>query len=271
MTFGYRLYKGAWIYAGEPNEEQQLTREQMAELLRQGGVMVRNCYDFGTPEVTSFWYVIKDSFGGMEELSTNVRNQVRKSFKTMNVRHMTGQELQEEGYNVYVESAKDCKIATDVPSRKEFQQRIEKASQDEYWGCYDRETERLVAFSMNRVTEVSAEYKTMKALPEYRQKYAFYGLLYKMNEYYLTERGLRYVNDGSRSITEHSNIKPFLMSKFCFRKAYCHMTLQYKWWLGAAVKALYPLHKPIEKVCAPILRKRVSMLFSQEAMARNEI
>ena len=41
--------------------------------------MVRNTYDFDCDKETSFWYVIKDKFGGMEELSSKKRNQVKKS------------------------------------------------------------------------------------------------------------------------------------------------------------------------------------------------
>ena len=271
MTERYHLYKGAWIFKGEPSQEHMLTREQKAELLRQGGVMVRNCYDFDTPESTSFWYVIKDSFEGMEALSANTRSKIRRCFKTMSVRPVSGRQLQGEGYEVYVEAAKDYRTPADVPTRREFEQRICNGEENEYWGVFELEQNRLVAFSMNRVTVESAEYKTLKALPEYRRKYAFYGLLYRMNEYYLKERGLRYVNDGSRSITEHSNVQPFLEDKFRFRKAYCHMDLQYKWWLGGAVKALYPLRKIVQKVCTPSLRNRVEMLFNQEAMARNEM
>ena len=35
-----------------------------------------------------------------------------------------------------------------------------------------------------------------------------------MNRYYLEELKLKYVNDGARSITEHSNIQPFLIDTF---------------------------------------------------------
>ena len=41
--------------------------------------MVRNTYDFDCDKETSFWYVIKDKFGGMEELSSKKCNQVKKS------------------------------------------------------------------------------------------------------------------------------------------------------------------------------------------------
>ena len=45
-----------------------------------------------------------------------------------------------------------------------------------------------------------------------------------MNQYYLEEKKLKYVCDGSRTITEHSNIQEFLMHNFKFRKAYCRLS-----------------------------------------------
>lgn len=48
------------------------------------------------------WHVIKDTFGGMEELSSKMRNQVKKCFKTMKVNKITSDCLLKEGYGVYV-------------------------------------------------------------------------------------------------------------------------------------------------------------------------
>lgn len=127
----------------------------------------------------------------------------------------------------------------------------------------DIETDKLVAFCMNAVTDESCEYRTMKAIPEYQKKYAYYGLIYDMNQYYLEVRKLKYVNDGGRSITNHSNIQPFLIDKFNFRKAYCHFDIKYKWWLCFAVNCLYPFRKLI-----PV--RQVRALLDMEAMARNE-
>ena len=64
---------------GEPHTEKRLTRQQMRALLAQGGLFVRNSYDFDAVGPTGFWYVIKDQFGGMAELSSRVRNKIRKS------------------------------------------------------------------------------------------------------------------------------------------------------------------------------------------------
>ena len=75
--------------------------------------------------------------------------------------------------------------------------------------------------------------------------YPYYGLIYEMNRYYLEELKLKYVNDGSRSITEHSNIQQFLIDTFHFRKAYCRLQIVYKWWMRLVVNLLYPFRKII--------------------------
>ena len=57
---------------------------------------------------------------------------------------------------------------------------------------------------------------------------------------YLGERKLRYVNDGSRTVTEHSSIQDFLIHNFKFRKAYCKLKIHYKCWLSVVIKLLFP-------------------------------
>ncbi len=264
MITGYRLYKGAWIFERDPHTENKLNSEDIKSLLAKGGFMVRNAYDFDCGQETSFWYVIKDSYGGMVELSSKMRNQVKKCFKTMRVEKISAEELKENGYPVFVEASESYKVKSVPPSEEEFLSRINNAEENEFWGCYDIETDKLVAFSMNCVSDESCEYRTMKAIPAFQKLYAYYGLIYEMNRYYLEERGLKYVNDGGRSITNHSNIQPFLIEKFNFKKAYCHFDIYYKWWLRLAVKTLYPFRKLIKV-------PQVQSLLNMEAMAHNEI
>lgn len=260
----YKYYKGAWIFAHDPHLESKLSDKEVAGLLSKGGLMVRNVYDFDCKKETSFWYVIKDSFGGMEELSSKMRNQVKKCFKTMRVEKITADYLMSNGYDVYVSATDSYKVKAVAPTKEEFENRIKSSSENEYWGVIDIETNKLVAFSMNKVTGDSCEYHTMKAIPKYQKLYAYYGLIYEMNRYYLEECKVKYVNDGARSITNHSNIQPFLIEKFKFRKAYCHLSINYKWWLGMAVGMLYPFRKLI-----PL--RQVKALLDMEAMARGEV
>jgi hypothetical protein len=180
-------------------------------------------------------------------------------YKTCLISH-----LKENGYEVFVEASNSYKIKAVPPTREEFNRRIDYSVENEYWGCYDIESNKLVAFSMNAVSKESCEYRTMKAIPAYQKQYAYYGLIYEMNRYYLEERKLKYVNDGGRSITNHSNIQPFLIEKFNFRKAYCHFDMHYQWWPGMVVKALYPFRKLIKV-------RQVQSLLNMEAMAHNAI
>lgn len=45
--------------------------------------------------------------------------------------------------------------------------------------------------------------------------------------------------------TEHSNVQPFLIEQFKFRKAYCQMQLAYVGWLRIMVFLLYPFRSLI--------------------------
>lgn len=61
-TKDFHLYKHTWV-CNKTDGESRLSKKQCKELLRRGGVFVRNVYDFDCEEETSFWFVIKDYFG----------------------------------------------------------------------------------------------------------------------------------------------------------------------------------------------------------------
>ena len=264
-TDNYHLYKCAWIFSGEPHQEHMLTRGEVKTLLKKGGWMVRNCYNFDSPEKMKFWYVIKDKFGGMEELSAKMRNQVKRCFRKMRVEKISDERLIQEGYEVYCQACEGYRIKAQPPTRQEFEDRIRYGQENEFWGVFELETDKLVAFCMNLVTEEKADYKTMKAIPEWQQQYAYYGLLYEMNRYYLEERKLKYVTDGTRSVTEHSKIQPFLINKLRFRRAYCQMEMHYVWWLWIVIHLLFPFRKLFPQ------GGRVRGLLNQESMTRSAL
>ena len=84
-----------------------------------------------------------------------------------------------------------------------------------------------------------------------------------MNEYYLSEKKIRYVNDGSRSISHETNIQSFLVDKFKFRKAYCKLHLEY----SILIKSFLIIVTPFEQIFDLLklnLFKKVSVLIKQE-------
>jgi hypothetical protein len=174
---------------------------------------------------------------------------------------MTRDELLSMGYEVHRAAAEGYKVKASVPTEADFRNEIINGPENEYWGSFDKGDGHLAAFAKNIVYEQMCDYSVMKARPDELPRYPYYGLIYSMNEYYLKECGLKYVNDGGRSITEHSNIQPFLMQKFNFRKAYCRINIVYKPWLAVMVKALFPFRKWI-----PLASVR--SLLNQEEMTR---
>ena len=172
----------------------------------------------------------------------------------------------EEGYVVYKAAFLKYGSKEDMMSFADFCERIERTD-DNYdcWGCRVKETGKVAAFLIAHKVGDYCEYETSKADPNYLPRYyPLYGLYYERDKYYLDEKGYKFVISGARSLTHHSNIQNFLIEKFGFRKAYCHIKITYKWWFGIVVKSLYPFRKFIPNA-------KVQAILNMEAMARNEI
>lgn len=263
MNTDYSLYKGSWINAKSPHLNLKLSKGECKALLKQGGFLVRNTYDFDINEETSFWFIIKDTFGGMEELSSKTRNCIRRALKVLDIRIITKDLILKEGYDVYLSAFEKYKVKSETMDKESYVLMIQSIPDNyQFWGCLDRETNHLIAYSMNSIVDNTCHYLSMKSMPSYlRGYYPYYGLLYLMNQYYLEELKLLYVSDGARSITEHSNIQDFLIERFCFRKSYCHIQIIYKWGIKLIVNTLYPFRRII-----PILK--VKAVLNMESMQR---
>lgn len=246
---GYHLYRKAWRFDGAPHEESQLPKKEWRALLKHGGLMVRNTYDFDCRPETSFWHLIKDRFGGMEELSRKNRKAVRKALNTLDYKIVDKQLIEKQGYVIAKKVYEGYKTGKTKMDLQAFQKLLDVWTEEnhEFWGIFDLTDGKLVGFSVVRLFDGCCLYDTACILPEYKYNKSgvFYGMYYKHNEYYLGEKRLKYVTDGTRSITEHSNVQPFLEEKFHFRKAYCRLAVHYKWWVGLIVKALYPFRRII--------------------------
>ncbi len=256
-----------WRYGGPPHQEIKIDPKDCRCLLKKGGYLVRNTYDFDCQEKSSFWNLIKDCFGGLEELSSNTRNRVNKALEYFDFRLIDVSLIQSSGYPILKATFDDYATVDRPMNQQVFDEYLRHCqSKDyEYWGVFDRSNDKFIGFCANRLWKEAAEYGIIGIQPEYKHNgtFPYYGLFYRMNQYYLQEKSFRYVTDGSRSITEHSNIQPFLEDKFHFRKAYCHLAIYYKWWMKIAVNLLYPLRKIITL-------PRVKAILNMEAMQRGE-
>ena len=184
----------------------------------------------------------------MEELSSKMRNQVKKSLKTYDVCRVSANEMLRVGFPIFQVAVENYKVKATRITMDAFETRIqqsEKAGNVDFWCVYTKETHKAVALAINTLHKDCCEYNTMKADP------------------YLQELGFKYVSDGARSITEHSNIQSFLIDKFHFRKAYCQLQIVYQWWMKIAINILFPFRKMISV-------QSVKAILNMEAMRRNK-
>ena len=249
MNYDFFIYRHAWRYNLAPDCEPELSDAQFKELLCQGGRFVRNTFDFDCKEKTDFWYVIKDSFGGMEEHTSNERRKIRRALNAFDYRLIDIAVLRNQGYPIIKETFEDYKVKDRPMTKAVFTDYLDYCSENRfnYWGVFNKDNQELIGFCTVHVWDNSCEYGISGIVTEYKRNstYPYYGLYFKMNEYYLDEKKFDYVTDSARSITEHSNIQPFLEQNFKFRKAYCKLKIKYKWWFGAIVRLLLPFRKLI--------------------------
>lgn len=259
----FKLYKNAWLSMCAPHKNIFIGKKDCHDLLKKGGFLIRNDFNFDTQKETNFWYVIKDNFGDLEELSSGVRNKIRRAKNTLEIRIIEKELMLSFGYNVLKEATTNYKVKSELSTYKDYIKRIENYDNSyQFWGCIIKESGELIAFSINHIYDGICNYDTFKANPIYlRGYYPFYGLFYEMNRYYLQERKLLYVCDGARTITEHSNIQSFLIEKFKFRKAYCDLHLEYIWWMKLTIASLFPLRSIIKN-------NKIKALLNLESMSR---
>lgn len=243
----FYLYRHAWI--SSPHFNVRLNDNQCDVLLKKGGWLVRNTYDFDQKQPSDFWYIIKDTFGGMDEHTSNDRNKIRRAFKRFDYRRIEKQLIIDCGFEIVKSVNKNYVVKDWKMDKTGFQELLNswKEEENEFWGAFDLSDDRFVGFAVVKMFDIGCFYDLVTVYPEYKHNasYPYYGFFYKLNEHYLGERKMSYVSDGSRSITEHSNIQPFLEQNFKFRKAYCKLKLHYKWWFGIIVRLLYPFRNII--------------------------
>lgn len=261
----YALYRKAWRFEGAPHLETRLEKQEWQALLKQGGLLVRNTYNFDCQEETSFWYVIKDQYEGMEALPSRVRNKVRHAFDHFDYRLISIETLKEKGYPIIEETYADYSVRDRKMNQGVFEDYLNQCQEKtfDYWGIFDKETQQLVGFCTVALWEHCCEYGVTGILSKYKKGnyYPYYGLYQHLNQYYLEKKQFQYVSDSARTITEHSQIQDFLIQYFGFRKAYCQLEVHYQGWLKWMVKMLYPFRNIM-----PL--KRVKAILNMEAMQR---
>ena len=149
----YRYYKGAWLFL-EENKEKLLSKDESKQLLKKGGLMVRNIYDFDCNEETSFWFVIKDKIEDIAELPFSARRNIRIALRFYNIKKVSLKEFSEIAFPIIASAQKSYKIKCHIINKKEFDdmiRRYEDEADKEFWVVERKDNKEIVAISIKSV------------------------------------------------------------------------------------------------------------------------
>ncbi|MDE6157709.1 MAG: hypothetical protein K2F78_06130 [Muribaculaceae bacterium] len=245
----YEEYRHALIWRGALHSEPELSEKEALKIIDNSQAwMLRNIYDFDTEEETNFWYIIKDNYSETD-YSKKIRKYIEKANAKFEIRLISKNRMLSQGFDVYENAHRHYKVNDGFRlNKEEFIAEINSMDNNEYdfWGCIDRDTDILQAYSICHIHDSMCWFKYSRANPEFLPKYyPMYGLYDARNRHYLSEKQLKYVMTSARSITRHSEIQSFLIEKFGFRKAFCKLKIYYRPWLRILVNISFPFRRYI--------------------------
>ena len=265
----YKLYSNMVVPFGPAAADHSLSREDAALALeRLGGMLVRTTGGFDSGRPDGDWYAIvcRRFTDVAEHRSSNTRSKLRRALRNGEVRRLEPAELARDGYEVYVKAQERYTGAGAPPARAAYEEHILAAEGfddiTQYWGVFSEGTLAgyTIAYTFG-TTE--ALYSAVKFDPAHLRRYTSYALFHRMNEHYLAERGVEYVNNGFRSILHDTQVQAFLEQTFGFEKAYTRLDTHYRAPYGALVRATLPLRGLIGRV-----DERFGALYEIERVAR---
>jgi hypothetical protein len=265
----FKLYSGMVVPFGPADADYTLSPEEAAGALRSlGGMLLRTTSGFRPPGEASEWYaVICRTFTPIESVaSSNTRSKLRRGLRNCEARRISSEELARSGYEAYRQAFKRYGGA-DVPDSRSVWEAQVLSSEGfddivHHWAV--RCDGRLAGYSSNYVFgDTEAAYSTLKFHPDHLKKYGSYALFHTMNEYYLGERRVSYVNDGFRSILHGSELQDFLERNFSFERAYTGIEASYRLPYRMFLGATFPFRNLIGK-----LDDRVRALYELERVVR---
>jgi len=263
-------HHGTLIPFDPPHVPIDLNRKMAKGLLKKTRTyFIRWNEGFDLSKQTEWWHVIKDGNYDITDLSSNTRSKIRRGLKHFDVIPCTRSFIEENAYEVYFQAFARYKTFEKRFDKQKFRDAIVGLpSNVEFWGVFEKKSERIVAFSENVVSANACFYSTIWFKPESLKRYAAYALIHAMNDYYLNEQKFRYVTDGARNISHSTNIHQFLEQKFLFRKAYSRLRVVYAPLVYLFVRTMYPCRQFFARSTTNSVLSKVAVLLEQERIRR---
>ena len=94
-------YHGALLPTVLPHQEVILSRRDIKNLLKQSNAYFLRWTNEWDCKKSKFWYVVKDTFSDMDQLSANTRSKIRRAGKRCFIKKVDKETIAKNGYEVY--------------------------------------------------------------------------------------------------------------------------------------------------------------------------
>jgi len=222
----------------------EVSLEMAKEVVRiSGRPLARWDTEFGKVNNSEWWYVLKRGPWDVEDIKDKKKRwMIRQGKKNFAVHPLTFDEVLSYCSAVAESATARYKGEAKVETREILEERVSAASKVqgvlEYIGCFHEDT--LVSFSENYIQDNAVWLANIRHDPAFLNKYSSYGLMDGILDYYLNEKKMDYVLDGSRNIHHRTEFQEHLVKVFGFIKEYAILNVKYSGKFGTAVKLAYP-------------------------------
>lgn len=272
----WKYYNHAAIPTTAPHEEPNtvpISDNSIWKVVGGTPLLARWTTDFDCGYKTNWWYVIKDTPFDITELKAKRRYEINKGIKNFEVKVINPTEYKEELFSVQVDafSAYPEKYRPQV-DKQDFLLSIDTWRDFTIFGCFYRETGELTGYALLEESESYIDFKSMRTIPAY-EKFSVNAALVEwvLRHYdgFLRDGG--YICDGSRSINHETAFQDYLEKYFCFRKAYCHLHIEYNPKVKWLIKMLYPMRKMLQKIDNVGSLHQINSVLRMEEICRSEV
>lgn len=209
--------------------------------------------NFDNTEKTNWWYLIKDGKYNKDVLPRKTRRELRKANENLYSKPISFEEYEDELFSVYLSAVLEYKNSDNSKDREKVLNEYKKLSNENYLfiGTFLKASNEMVAFAILKEdvdkNKKVATWSITKHNPEYLESGSSLSLCDFVLAHFLNERGCDYIVNSERTIRHKTNRQQYLIEKFNYRKVYCNLHLQIKWWLKVILVLLRPFKGLMKK------------------------
>lgn len=274
----WHFYNYCMLSDAFPHETVDVTKVKNGQLWKENkkALFARWVSDFDCEETTSWWYVITKEPFDISKLKAKRRYIVVKGRDNFDVRRIDPKDYVDELYQVYTDSMEGYAVEhRRNRSYEDFERSMLGLSADaqiQYvYAAFFRETNELCGYVHVPVHKEWAALSALKTKPRFEKFQINAALVYYVLED-LKDRmdGNYYIADGERNILHQTRFQDYLEKYFMFRKAYCHLNIQYRPIFKPLVYILYPFRKMLKKADKNAFIHKINGVLLMEEIRRSK-